>query len=131
MSIFKKIHYGWFIVFSGMMMLACSAGMINNTFGIFLVPICNDIGCTRTEISLCQTMFAASGLVASLFSGWIYKRFKLRSTMRIGTIGAVLSCALYTRMSSLPLMVALAFVMGLCSALMAWVPVYPKQNRKS
>ena len=62
----KKIHYSWVIALACLLELVFTQGLVCNTFGVFVVPICEEFGCSRSSVAICQTMFLVSGMAVSL-----------------------------------------------------------------
>ena len=64
----KKIYYGWYVVAAGCISIAMTTGIVNNCFSQFVKPVCADMGITRQDMSMIQTVFSiASMLFAMIF----------------------------------------------------------------
>ena len=80
------IFYGWLIVAVGILMLAGSYGIAYNCFSLFIKPVSEARGFTRQSFSMCLTIIFLFYMLVSLFSGKLFKRFKIRTLMRIWAI---------------------------------------------
>ena len=56
----REVYYGWYIVAVGCISLAMTTGVVNNCFSQFMKPVCEDMGITRQQMSLIQTVFSFS-----------------------------------------------------------------------
>ena len=119
----KKFHYSWVIALACMVELVCTQGLICNTFGVFVVPICEEFKCSRSAVAICQTMFLVSGMAVSLGASVIYRKCKLMPLMRLSAAGAGACLIALTYMKSTALMAAISLVMGILIALTSWIPV--------
>ena len=119
----KKIHYSWVIALACLLELVFTQGLVCNTFGVFVVPICEEFGCSRSSVAICQTMFLVSGMAVSLGASVIYRRYKLMSLMRLSAVGIGACLIALTYVKSTALMAAISLVMGILIALTSWIPV--------
>src|SRR5215510_7248466 len=75
----SKIFYGWWIVLaSGVGLAMCYGPIIVPTFGVFLKPLSQEFGWSRTQISLAFSLGTLGLALASPFSGWLVDRFAAR-----------------------------------------------------
>ena len=42
-----RIFYGWYIVAAGFLVMFCSIGIVNNCSGLYIKPVCDDMGFSR------------------------------------------------------------------------------------
>src|SRR5262245_36262495 len=74
-----KVFYGWWVVFaSGVGLAMCYGPIIVPTFGVFLKPLSQEFGWSRTQISLAFSLGTLGLALASPFSGWLVDRFAAR-----------------------------------------------------
>lgn len=118
----KKIYYGWYVAAAGFLIIAAASGMVSNCMALFIVPVCDDLGFSRGEMGVNQTIYSAGCVVVALFAGPLYKRFKLKRLMQLGAITLIISYALYTRASSLWMFYACSCIAALSVALITWMP---------
>ena len=82
----NKIFYGWLIVAGCFIIMGMSYGAINNCMGVFIKPVCADMGFSRAGMGLTQTILSASLMVMSLVSGRIFSRLDVTLALRISSI---------------------------------------------
>lgn len=87
----KKIYYGWFVLVAAVLIMATGWGVPFNASSIFLTPIADDLGFTRSAISATATIRAASLMIVSFFSGSIFRKGDIKKTMQIATITLIIS----------------------------------------
>jgi len=77
----KKIHYGWFVVAASCAIIAMTSGIITNCFSQFIKPVCADMGFTRQQMSMNQTIVSVIGMGFGLVWGAISRRINLHRWM--------------------------------------------------
>ena len=95
----KRFHYAWLILIGCCFMQAGGLGAILDAAGVFFVPVCEDLGFTRSEISLYLTFYFIATIFAMPVVGkWIqkYNINKLLSIAFALTILAVAAMGFYT-----------------------------------
>jgi MFS family permease len=74
-----KIFYGWWVVLaSGVGLAMCYGPIIVPTFGVFLKPLSQEFGRSRTQISLAFSLGTLGLALAAPFLGWLVDRFGAR-----------------------------------------------------
>ena len=58
----KNVFYGWYVVAAGCVVMSMTMGIISNCFGQFIKPVCADLGFTRQQMSMNQTMYSTWAL---------------------------------------------------------------------
>lgn len=53
----KKIHHGWFVFISLSLMFFSAVGMLGNTNGLYLTPVADEMGWSRTDASWYLTIY--------------------------------------------------------------------------
>ena len=81
----KKVFYGWYVVAACFVMLCCSVGIAWNCLSQFIKPICDDLGYSRSQVALVQTILYGVNLCMSLLAGKTFKTFKLSTLLKVGT----------------------------------------------
>ena len=109
----RKLHYAWIIAFTGLLITGGGVGIFNTSIGVFIKPVCDDLGFLRGQFSLYTSIaFIVSVLLMPLF-GSLFKRFGFR---RLAVTGAT-TCGLvlfsYSFVSELWQFYLLAFISGL------------------
>lgn len=70
----KRLHYAWIIMIGCCFMQAGSLGAVLDACGVFFVPVCDDMGFTRAEISMYLTFYFVTTIIAMPIVGkWITK----------------------------------------------------------
>lgn len=118
----NRIHYGWFIVAAGMMIIAAAIGLVGNSFSIFIVPVGEELGFTRSQMSLNQTILAMGGIVVSFLWGTFLKHFRLK---RLMALAAVMTCGcyfLYSVATKLWMFYIISGFISIGTALLSWMP---------
>lgn len=88
----KSIFYGWYVVAAGCLVIAMTAGIIQNCFGQFIKPVCADMGFSRQQMSTNQTIVSVTLMCFAMIWGQLSRRIRLHRWM---CAAAVLLPALY------------------------------------
>lgn len=97
----REIYYGWYIVAVGCICLAMTTGVVNNCFSQFMKPVCADMGITRQQMSLIQTVFSFSQMFFAMLWGSISKRIHLHKSMCICAVVMPIIYACYGLMQEI------------------------------
>ena len=112
-SIMGKLHYAWFIAFAGLLITGAGPGIINSCVGVFIKPVCDDLGFLRGQFTMYSSIsYIASILLMPLF-GSLFKRFGFRRLALIGTAVCGLTLIGYSFLSELWQLYLLALISGL------------------
>lgn len=76
-----KIHYAWWILIACCAIQAGSQGVIYNTYGIFISPVCSELGFKVGSFSLAQTFSAVAMMIAQPFAIYLYNKFDMRKVL--------------------------------------------------
>lgn len=118
----KIIFYGWIVAAACMLVMATAIGIVNNCFGLFIVPACEELGFSRQAMGTTQTMLSLGYMLVALFSGVIFKENRLRRLMWGGSIVMCVSYALFAVAKSLSAFYAIALVCSMAQAMINLVP---------
>lgn len=80
-----RIFYGWWIVAAGMICLLLAGGIGFYTFGAFFVPLIDEFGWSRAQLSLGMTIASVVGVVAPVVGFWVDK-YGARIVMAVGAV---------------------------------------------
>ena len=97
----REIYYGWYIVAVGCISLAMTTGVVNNCFSQFMKPVCADMGITRQEMSLIQTVFSFSQMFFAMLWGSLSKRIHLHKSMCVCAVMMPIIYACYGLMQEI------------------------------
>lgn len=119
----KKIFYGWFVVFACFLLMATGWGMVYNTASLFLVPISEELGLLRSEISFTMTLRSLVQMLTSLFAGRIFRRFSILGIMKVMSLVLVVNYILFGFASQLWQIYVLTLIGALANAFIGVVPL--------
>ncbi len=89
----KRPDYSWAILAAGFAILFFSGGS-RFAFGLMLKPMSEDLGISRSTLSLAVTMFMVVSAVAMPFVGRLVDRWSLRGTIAIAAVTGAAGLAL-------------------------------------
>ena len=64
-----RIFYGWYIVAAGFLVMFCSIGIVNNCSGLYIKPVCDDMGFSRGAMAMNNTIIAACQMAVAFLAG--------------------------------------------------------------
>ena len=91
----KKLYYGWVVVAACFLLLAFGLGIGYSCLSLYIKPICEDMGYTRTKVALVQTIGSAVSFGLSFFSGKIFGKFGVKNMLRAGSVLLPLSWVIF------------------------------------
>ena len=107
-----RIFYGWVIVAASFLVMFCTIGIVNNCAGLFIKPVCDDMGFSRGGMGVNMTIIAACQMVMALFGGKIFARFDVKTVMRVSSLLLAGGYFAYSLAPSLPVFYLLSVVIG-------------------
>jgi MFS family permease len=81
----RKLHYAWVIAFAGLFISGAGIGIFNSCVGVFVKPVCEDLGFTRGEFTLYSSISTLVSLLLMPAFGSLFRRFGYK---RIAIVGA-------------------------------------------
>lgn len=117
------IFYGWYIVAAGFIIMSTSWVIVYNCSSLFIKPISDDLGFTRSQISATMTIRAAFQMIIALLSGKIFRRYNIKRLMQIATIALFISFFSYSFVSSLIMFYILSAISSISVSLMSILPL--------
>jgi len=119
----KRIFHGWFIVAACFLCMLIAGGIGWFTFPVFLKPLENEFGWTRTQIMLGVGIWAiVSGAFSPILGHWI-DRFGARRIVLAGVAFGGLCLWGFAEMRSLGHLYALMVCVAITSAATTYVPI--------
>jgi MFS transporter, OFA family, oxalate/formate antiporter len=103
----RKIFWGWYVVAGAFIVLGVNYGA-RFCFGVFLKPMCEDLGWSRFVVSVAASLAVLFYGIGSIFSGRLLDRFAPRWIITTGAVSAALGFIL-ARFVSTPLQFYLAY----------------------
>ena len=82
-------------------------GMINSPSGLFIVPVCEEFGFSRSSFSLTLSLCTIGGMLINIFYGKLYNRFGLKKMITAGFLSGIVAFLILWQAQSLP-----AFYLG-------------------
>lgn len=86
MSERKKINYGWLIVVYGALVMSTLHYTCFNSFGLFVVPVTEGLGISRSAFSLTMTLGSAASLILAPLAGNLLARSNVKKYMFFGIL---------------------------------------------
>jgi MFS family permease len=96
-----RYFYGWNIVLAGFLSHLAYAEQYSSTLGLFMRPLQNEFGWSRSQIALVQTISRVLEALVAPFIGPILDRFGTRSIMPIGSIIAGIAVLATTQVNEI------------------------------
>ncbi|UWD50012.1 MFS transporter [Clostridioides difficile] len=109
----KGFFKGWLVVFAGLILMISVYGIVNNCASLFIKPVTEDLGFSRSEFSLYYTVIALSTMVIALFMGKLAKKFKIKSIMLVGCVLAGIGYIGYSYANSIYVFYLMSIFSGL------------------
>lgn len=73
-----RFYYGWVMLLCGFMSMFICYVIKVNCSSLFTAPVCEELGVTRSEFILMNTIMTVVMLVSSAFIGKIYKKYPMK-----------------------------------------------------
>lgn len=118
----RKIFYGWYIVLAGMAVMGTAIGIVNNCFGLLVVPVCEELGFTREAMGYNQMINSAGATLIALVAGPLFARFNLRRLMCLSGVAICAGYFLYSVARTLPAFYAISTVVAVAQGLITVLP---------
>ncbi|MCC0646886.1 MFS transporter [Clostridioides sp. ZZV15-6598] len=109
----KGFFKGWLVVFAGLILMISVYGIVNNCASLFIKPVTEDLGFSRSEFSLYYTVIALSTMVIALFMGKLAKKFKIKNIMLVGCVLAGIGYIGYSYANSIYVFYLMSVFSGL------------------
>ncbi len=120
----KSYYYGWNIIAALAMTETISWGVIYYAFSVFIIPLEQEYGWTRTQISGAFSIsLLVSGGMAIPVGFWL-DRYGARGLMTVGSIGAVILFYAYSQVTTLPALYAIWVGLGITMAMILYEPAF-------
>ncbi|MDY0140178.1 MAG: hypothetical protein RBR50_10795, partial [Candidatus Izemoplasmatales bacterium] len=91
----KKINYGYVIVFSCFMLAFIYLGLGNITKNLYVVPVTEYFGFSRSKFSFIFSIIAAIGILANITYNKVYERLGIRFIVGSGTLFIAIGYFIY------------------------------------
>lgn len=108
-----NLFYGWVIVGAGMLILALGLGMFSSTNSVFVVPVCEELGLSRSAFTFHRTILTLVSCAVTPFYGRLIQRMGVRRTLCIGSVALSLITFGYSFAANVMHFYILAFLNGI------------------
>lgn len=81
-----RIYYGWVIVAITMVILMLLVGCVSNAFGLFVLPVSQDLGLSRAEVNTGYILTTLGGAVAAPVIGRLIDVYPVRRIMLVSAV---------------------------------------------
>lgn len=119
----NNFFYGWIVVICACIVMSTVYGIIFNTPGLFVKYISNDLGVSRSLISVQMALMTMTFAVISFFIGKKIDNIGIKNSMILGTVFASFGLIGFSFVESLPLFYICSVMTGIGMGFATSVPV--------
>ena len=117
-----KIHYGWIICVSCMLLMICTMGFCNNVFPVYL-PYLEKTYLTGAQGSSLISIRCLFGILGMLLVNWFYRSLSLRGGMVVACVITAMAFFIYSMADTYWIFTLAAAVSGLGYGFGSMIPV--------
>lgn len=118
-----RFYYGWVMLLVGFLFMTIPFVIKVNCSSLFLTPICEEFGVSRTVYVQTNTVMTVCMLIGSSFIGKVLNKFKLKYILPLLALGVSCCYLLMGRTTAMWQLLVLSGVQGLLWAGMTNLPV--------
>jgi len=118
-----KFFYGWVVVFSILCLQGAAVGVIGNTMTIFIRPVSEDLGVTRSVFYLYNTFGMIAGLCMGPVWGEFFRNRRFKPYMIVGSMFAGGAIFAYSFATHVYQFYAIAMVKSAFQGMLTGVPI--------
>lgn len=111
------------MVGAGIISSAAAIGLVGNCYSLFIVPVCDELNFTRSQMSANQTIFGIGMMLVAFLWGPVFSKLRLKRVMNISAVATCVCYFLNGLVSNLFAFYALSVVLALSTALLSWSPL--------
>lgn len=111
-GIIKKNYY-WIIAFVMLLEMAVYGGLLNNQVGLYIIPVSESLGSTRSEFSLALSFNNIVAFISVMFSGILVSRFGNKKMLVVGLCSAAIAYLIYSSSQNITGMAIGSAILGL------------------
>ncbi|WP_431810915.1 MFS transporter [Lysinibacillus sp. FW12] len=108
----KGIFYGWYIVITSFLIMFSAFSIVNSLHSLFLVPVTEELGMTRTTFSFVLSVGGLGVAIASPFMGKLLAKRNMKLIMAACVILAGCGFMLYSLAQSAVYFAIVHFLSG-------------------
>lgn len=90
----RVIHPAWVVMLGCCFLQAGGVGAVMVSQGVFYVPVCNELGFSRSEFSLWVSIHSLLGVFFLPLAGKLYARYDFRVVLGVSTVACAAAAAL-------------------------------------
>lgn len=117
----KKVHKAWIILVGCCFLQAGGVGAILLPAGVFYIPVCEELGFARSEVSLWMTAYFLATIPSMPIAGKLFSRYSIRPIMSISILAIAItmgSISVYTELWQWIMSGVLVGAFGACVLMM-------------
>jgi sugar phosphate permease len=118
-----RVFYGWWMVGAGMGIQLLISGLLNQSYGAYVVLLREDFGWSKTALSGAYSLQQVESGLLGPVQGWIIDRFGPRPVMRAGIVFLGVGFMLMSLVHSLAAFYGAFLLMALGSTLSGFFPL--------
>ena len=107
---------------AGAVVLGVSHGVVSNCFSLYIIPVSEALGIHRDTFSVCSMIINGLYAVTSFLAGAIYRRLRLRNTIRVAAVALPVSYFCYSLCRTPAALYAVSVAVGLSVSFISFVP---------
>lgn len=111
------------MVLAGFLLMATGWGIVYNTSSLFIVPISEELGLLRSQITFTMTLRSLVQMMVALFAGRIYRRFSLLKSMKFMSLVLVISYILFGFATNIWQIYLLTIIGSLANSFIGIIPI--------
>lgn len=119
----KKLHYGWFIVISCVLIMALEYAPLVSCASLFVTPITSDLGFPRSAYMLVSSISTIVMILLAPIVGKIMSKPCMHKVLVFSVAGVSISYGLYSVANSLPVFYIIAVFIGIFASGSTMLPV--------
>lgn len=119
----SKIHYGWFVVLASFLIMSVGFASVYNCASLFVKPITEDLGFSRSQFNVTMTIRAACQVAVSLLAGKIFRPGRLLLIMKAATLVLIGSFLMYSFAHTLLEFYVLSVLVAVALSLITVLPI--------
>ena len=116
-------YRGWVIVAVSFLILMFIFATCISCMGVYLKPVTDEFGISRTDFSLITTMQAFAMILSSLFAGKLLEKYNIKILMMIGVLCCSVCLFIYAIAPSIVYFYAASVLMGISISMTCNIPI--------
>lgn len=97
----QRVFYGWVMVATGAAIQLMTGGLLNQSYGVYVVVLAQEMGWSKTTLSAAYSLVRFESDLLGPVEGWLIDRFGPRAVMRAGLAIMGLGFMLFSQVDSL------------------------------